>query len=98
MREFFSRLGRPFYVEEMKKAYGMVFRSPAGAAFVWPDLTEFCYGMEPAPREGDPFVQGRAAGRRDVWLHIVEHLCATEDELFAAYRGRSIPMREEKDG
>jgi hypothetical protein len=93
MLEFVSRLGRRFLVAELKQAYTLVFRTVAGERFVLPDLAEFCYAYEPSPRGGDLFVQGRAAGRRDVWLHIREPLDLTEDELSALLRGRSLPKQ-----
>lgn len=95
LEQFRSRLGRLFTVAEVKQAYSMVFRTIAGERFVLPDLAEFCHAYDPAPREGDLFLQGRAAGRRDVWLHIREPLDLTEEELSAMLRGRSLPKREE---
>lgn len=91
---FFSRLGRQFGVDELQQAYRVAFRTVAGERFVLPDLSEFCRASEPAPLVSDLFVQGRAAGRRDVWLHIAEVLRLTEDELAAVYRGRSFPIQE----
>ncbi len=93
---FRSRLGRLFTATEMRQAFQTVFRSPAGINYVLPDLAEFCYASEPAPRDSDLFVQGRAAGRRDVWLHVNEHLHLTEEELTALYKGRSLPQRQER--
>lgn len=88
--QFRSRLGRLFTVAETQQAYSMVFRTIAGERFVLPDLAEFCYAYEPSPRDSDLFVQGRAAGRRDVWLHIREPLDLTDEELSALLRGRSL--------
>jgi hypothetical protein len=92
--QFISRLGRLFTIGEVSRAFNVTFRSPTGHAFILPDLAEFCYAAEPAPKSSDLFVQGRAAGRRDVWLHISEYLHLTEEELFALYRGRSIKQEE----
>jgi hypothetical protein len=91
LEQFRSRLGRLFTVAETKQAYTMVFRTIPGERFVLPDLAEFCHAYEPSPKENDLFVQGRAAGRRDVWLHIREPLELTEEELSALLRGRSLP-------
>ena len=92
--QFISRLGRLFTIGEISRAYNTTFRSVSGHNFILPDLAEFCYAAEPAPKLGDSFIQGRAAGRRDVWLHIAEYLHLTEEELFALYRGRSIKQEE----
>jgi len=90
MHEFISRLGRRWTVAEMGRAYNLTFRNPTASHFVLPDLAEFTHAMDPAPREGDLFMQGRAAGRRDVYLHIAEWLNLTEEELYAIYYQRSI--------
>ena len=89
---FFGRLGRKFTVGDLKKAFCTTLRSPAGERYVLPDLAEFCKAYEPAPRVDSLFVQGRAAGRRDVWLHISELLNLTEEELVALTTGRSIKI------
>lgn len=87
--KFRSRLGRWFTVPEIKQAYVLTDAN----AMALQDLAEFCHANDPAPRDSDLFLQGRAAGRRDVFLHIAEHLQLTEDELTAVYRGRSLPTR-----
>ncbi len=93
---FLSRLGHWFSPPEMRQAFQTVFRSPAGVNYVLPDLAEFCYASEPAPRDSDLFLQGRFAGRRDVWLHVNEHIHLTEEELTALYKSRSLPQRQER--
>jgi hypothetical protein len=94
MSLFKTRYGRNVELEQLRHAY-QAFRSiPVINEHVLPDLAEFCRALDPAPREGDLFIQGRAAGRRDVWLRIQEHLHLTEDELFEVYRGRSVGMGE----
>ncbi len=91
-----SRLGGSYDVSEIRQAYQIVFRDAAAERVVLPDLAEFCYANEPAPRVSDLFLQGRAAGRRDVWLRLQEHLQLNEEDLFALYKWRSLPHREEK--
>lgn len=94
-----SRIGRVFTLQHLKRAYQLTFFTPVGKQHVLPDLCEFCYGQEPAPRTGDLFVQGRAAGRRDVWLHITELLEFTEEELVAAYQHRlSLTQKDFEHG
>lgn len=95
MPKFVTNLGRVFEIRDLRKAYNMVFRSPAGAHYVLPDLSDFCRAAEPAPRESDLFIQGRAAGRRDVYLRIMQHTNLTEEELFAVHSGRSV-LKETK--
>jgi hypothetical protein len=74
----------------MRRAYNLALRTPMAERFILPDLNEFCHANEPAPKGGDPFLQGRMAGRRDVWLHVSEWLHLTEEEQFALYQWRSI--------
>ncbi len=91
---FISRLGRLFTASEIRQAYQMVFRTTAGERFVLPDLAEFTHALEPAPRDSDLFVQGRAAGRRDVFLRIQQHLNLTEADLASIYKAHALPRRE----
>jgi hypothetical protein len=98
LREFISRLGRRWTISEMHRAYQLTFRTPNASQYILPDLSEFCHAMEVAPRDSDLFLQGRAAGRRDVYMHIAEWLNLTEDELFAIHYGRSILRQEVKNG
>ena len=90
LNKFRSRLGHLYSLSERKKAYQLTFCAPPGKMFVLPDLVEFCRASEPSPLESDLFIQGRAAGRRDVFLRIQQHLNLTEDELFCLYSGKSI--------
>ena len=92
--KFRSRLGRLFTAREEKRGFCLTFCSPAGSQMVLPALAEFCHASDPAPSNGDPFVQGRAAGRRDVWLFIQQRLNLTEDELALVERGKSIMIGE----
>ena len=95
--QFRSRLGRLWTINEMSNAYRLTFRNQTASRFVLPDLSEFCHAMEVAPKDSDLFVQGRAAGRRDVYMRIAEWLNLTEDELFAIHQGRSI-LRSDNNG
>ena len=90
-----SRFGRTFTAGELGRAYNMTFRNPLSGRFVLPDIAEFCRATDPAPREGDLFIQGRAAGRRDVWLHLNEFLHLTEEELADVLRGRAVLTTQE---
>src|SRR5229473_3516752 len=90
---FLSRLGRWFTAAEMKQAYQMVFRTTSGERFVLPDIAEFTHALEPAPRDSDLFVQGRAAGRRDVFLRIQQQLNLSEADLASIYRAQALPSQ-----
>lgn len=96
-RKIVNRLGHWFYLGDRKRAFQMVFRSPAGALHVLPELAEFCRANEPAPSNTDSFAQGRAAGRRDVWLLISQWTQLTEEEQFSllSQQGR-VRMTEDK--
>lgn len=54
------------------------------------DLADFCGAVSPAPRSGDMFEQGRAAGRRDVWLRIQAHRHLSPEELFSLIKGEPL--------
>lgn len=82
--KFISRLGHEVDVPDLQRAY---LRVPDE---VQVDLAEFCYATDPAPQASDLFIQGRAAGRRDVFLHIQEFLRLSQDELYALRRGQAI--------
>ena len=86
---FFGRFGRRFYPEEISQAYKEVFSYQKAKDFVLPDLAEFCKVAEPAPRISDLFVQGRAAGQRDVFLHIQEMVGLSDEEVRALYISRA---------
>ena len=86
---FRTRWGRSYTLQERAKAYKLTFRNPHGEIAL-ADLMTFCGLADEAPMSGDPFIQGRAAGRRDVALRIREHLHLTHDELYAVIQGRSF--------
>ena len=94
MKEFLNRLGQKFSLPDRRAAYRNFRRAPH-AADILADLAEYTAALEPAPATGDLFVQGRFAGRRDVFLRIMQHCHLTEEELFNLYAGR--PLSEKKD-
>jgi len=79
LTRFFGRFGKPFTPEERSRAYKGLFMSQLGLDHVLPDLAEFCEASQPAPLTSDTWVQARAAGRRDVFLHI-QQMCHLSDE------------------
>lgn len=87
---FLSRLGRRFHLREVSRAYRTCLLAPLSTEFILPDLAEFCGAHDPAPKNADLFMQGRAAGRRDVWLRLQNFLHLTDDELAALYAGRPV--------
>lgn len=92
--DFLTRLGRLVSSRELRRAYRACLLSPAGTEHILPDLAEFCGAHDPAPKAEDLFMQGRHAGRRDVWLRIQNFLHLTEEELVALYAGRAVVRRE----
>lgn len=85
--------GRRFEPQQQIQAYNAVPQP------VLADLAEFCGAADPAPTDGDAFKQGRAAGRRDVWLRIAAHRAVRDDEIFALLRGDQIAHpKERRDG
>lgn len=85
MRAWFrGRYGRTFMPEDVSLAYKEIFAYQKAKEHILPDLAEFCKVSEPAPRVPDMFAQGRAAGHRDVFLHIQE-MCHLSNEEVRAY-------------
>ncbi len=95
---FRFRTGRTARTDAIRSALQVALRSPIGERLILPYILEYCQAFEPAPRDGDPFVQGRAAGRRDVALHIAELLYLTHAELIALYTERGIVKQGEIHG
>lgn len=87
---FRFRLGKRVRTDELRSALQVALRSPVGERLILPYILEYCRVFEPAPQNGDQFMQGRAAGRRDVALHIAELLYLTPSELIALYTERGI--------
>jgi hypothetical protein len=80
---------RAYNLPDRWKAYNLTFRTPSGEIAL-ADLLAFCGVADEAPQNGDSFMQGRAVGRRDVGLRILEHLNLSYEELYAVIQGRSI--------
>jgi hypothetical protein len=68
----------------------MAFGSPDGKKHILPGILEFTGVLAPAPMHGDDFSRGRAQGRRDVGLHILEHLHLEPEEIYAILKGQPI--------
>lgn len=84
MPKFLSRLGHDIDLSNLRRAY---LRVPDEVRI---DLAEFCHAADPAPTDSDLFLQGRAAGRRDVYLRLAQFLNLTDAELFDLWRGQSV--------
>lgn len=94
MVEFFTRLGRKVKLDELAKAFQIAFGAPGtGPALSY--LAEFCGASDPAPKTPDLFMQGRTAGRRDVWLQIQQFIHLSDRELMELYAGREVQPRGE---
>lgn len=91
---FLTRLGRPIQWPNLVRAYRACLNSPAATEHILPDLAEFCGASDPAPKIPDLFMQGRHAGRRDVWLRIQGFLHLSDADLMALHTGRPIVRRE----
>ncbi len=77
------------------QAYRVALTSPAGKTHILPDILEFTGVLSPAPVTHNEFAQGRAQGRRDVGLHILENLTLPPQELYAILRG--VPTIKPED-
>lgn len=75
-------------------AYRQVFGSPAAMNIVLPDIAEFCGAYTPLPQGIEQ--QSRAAGRRDVWLHIFGYLNISDRQVYAVMHGEPITRLQEK--
>lgn len=80
-----------------RRAYCQTLLSPTGTKYVLPDLALFCGAADPAPDDGNSFIQGRFQGRRDAWLHIQQMLNLSDEDLFALYAGKPI-LKETSNG
>lgn len=85
-----ARYGRTTSIQKLALGY----RSIPQEALA--DLAEFCGAIDPAPKEGNSFAQGRAAGRRDVWLHVAAFRGLREEEVYALLKGEPIATAWEK--
>jgi hypothetical protein len=77
------------------QAYRIALTSPSSKQHIMPDILEFTGVLSPAPVRASEFEQGRAQGRRDVGLHILENLTLTPIELYAILRGQPIIKPED---
>lgn len=85
-----GRYGRQVDLKVQVRGYRMMTPD------VLADLAEFCGAIDPAPKDGGEFVQGRAAGRRDVWLRIMAHRVLRETEVYALLKGEPIATAQER--
>ena len=97
LKKLLGRFGRRIDLENQVIAYRKVFGSIMAKETVLPDLAEFCGAVYPAPIESDLFKQGRAAGRRDVWLRLQNHLNLSEQEVYALLKGNPIITEEDRN-
>lgn len=82
---FFGRFGRRFTAPDLSRAFKEVFQSQLGLDFVLPAIAEYCHAAERSPEISDMYLQGRAAGKRDVWLFIQEHIKLPEAQIYELY-------------
>lgn len=77
------------YLSERKRAYHLVFRmdQPADVE-VLRDLAFFCRANETAAVPGDHDRTWALIGRREVFLHITQHLKLTPEQLYELYSYR----------
>lgn len=73
-----------------RRAYLHAFGSPEGKRHLMADLLEYTGVLKHAPMHGDAYDQGRVQGRRDVGLHILEHLNLNPVDLYAILKGQPI--------
>lgn len=89
LRKICSRFGRQVDYVSLNTAYRSLPQE------VYADLAEFCGAIHPAPANTDVGVQMRAAGRRDVWLHIQHHCNLTPKQVYDLLEGRPIVQPKE---
>jgi len=78
------------FLRQRKRAYQLVFRSPAGAE-VLEDLAKFCRASDTC-FDPDPRIHAALEGRREVWLRIQEYLDLTPEQLAAIKSGNRIQL------
>ena len=76
------------YLMQRATAYRLVFGSIdlPHTRRVMADLARYCRATR-STAHADPLVTARLNGRREVWLHIQEHLNLSTDDLYKLYRG-----------
>lgn len=95
LTKLIGRWGRRVDLVEQTRVYKNALLSPTSKQYILPDLAEFCGVLDPAPSDGDQFKQGRAAGRRDVWLHMQSFLNLEPHEIYALLKGSPIINAED---
>lgn len=78
--------------QEKKRAYQLVFGSPAGQA-VLADLAPFCRSRTTC-FHADPRIHAAHEGRREVWLRIHDYIERTPDELVQLHH---VALTKEND-
>lgn len=78
-----------------RRAFLSAFGTPAGKQYLLPAILEYTGVLKPAPMHSDVYAQGRVQGRRDVGLHIIEHLNLQPVDLYAILKGQPIIKPED---
>lgn len=73
-------------VRDCSMAFKSVFRSPSGAV-AFNDLTHFCWAFQSTYHDSQR-ASDIAEGRRQVWLHIMQNMELTDDELIGLASGK----------
>lgn len=82
-------------LQRRKTAYQLTFGSPAGKA-VLNDLAVFCRA-EQSEWGADARHHARYAGRREVWLRIMQHMNLSPAELAVVYRAAVLDQTGDND-
>ncbi len=86
----------PIDLPARRRAYLDAFNSPNGKRHLMPDIMEFTGVLRRAPvGTATQYEQGRVQGRRDVGLHILEHLNLQPVDLYAILKGEPIIRPED---
>lgn len=75
-------------LDELTRAYRLFFSSREGLTIL-SDLMKFCSFRAPIAGEKDE-------GKRQVFLHILEHSQLTDEQLIALYAGRMMMTPTER--
>jgi hypothetical protein len=79
--------GRRVNLHQQAQAFKRIFLSKDGQQVILPALADICGVGLPAPAQPDLFVQGRHAGRQDVWLFIQQHIQLPPEEIYSLLKG-----------
>lgn len=82
-------------LQRRKTAYQLAFGSPAGKS-VLNDLAVFCRA-EQSEWGADARHHARYAGRREVWLRIMQHTNLSPEELAVVYRAAVLDQTGDDD-